>query len=143
MTQRSRSSLLAALVLTTAAAMPLAFAAPAKPTDTKPPASVDAAANANANAATPATPADPTTDPATPATPAVPANGMPNVKKSWSEVDGDKDGKLTKAEAAAVPALSQVFDQADSNADGALTADEYKNFVAKAKAGGGAPKSAP
>ena len=33
--------------------------------------------------------------------------------------------------------------QADSNADGALTADEYKNFVAKAKAGGGAPKSAP
>ena len=139
MTQRSRSSLLAALVLTTAAAMPLAFAAPAKPTDPKPAASVDAAATA----ATPATPADPTTDPATPATPAVPANGMANAKKSWSEVDGDKDGKLTKAEAAAVPALSQVFDQADSNADGALTADEYKNFVAKAKAGGGAPKSAP
>lgn len=124
MTQHFRSSLLAALVLTTAAAMPLAFAAPAKPAEAKPvaAASTDVSATA-ATAATAATPAG-------------------NNKKSWSEVDGDKDGKLTKTEAAAVPALSQVFDQADSNADGALTADEYKTFVAKAQTGD-TPKSAP
>ena len=54
--------------------------------------------------------------------------GDPN-KKSWADVDADKDGNLSKAEAAAVPALGQVFDQADSNADGSLTADEYKAYV--------------
>lgn len=50
-------------------------------------------------------------------------------KKSWADVDADKDGNLSKAEAAAVPALDQVFDQADANADGSLTADEYKAYV--------------
>ena len=50
-------------------------------------------------------------------------------KKSWADVDADKDGNLSKAEAAAVPALGQVFDQADSNADGSLSADEYKAYV--------------
>lgn len=54
--------------------------------------------------------------------------GDPN-KKSWADVDADKDGNLSKAEAAAVPALGQVFDQADSNADGSLSADEYKAYV--------------
>jgi hypothetical protein len=50
-------------------------------------------------------------------------------KKSWADVDADKDGNLSKAEAAAVPALGQVFDQADANADGSLSADEYKAYV--------------
>ncbi|MFC3551387.1 EF-hand domain-containing protein [Lysobacter cavernae] len=57
-------------------------------------------------------------------------------KKSWADVDVDKDGKLSKTEAGTVPALGQVFDQADANADGALTADEYKAYVAKAQTGG-------
>lgn len=56
-------------------------------------------------------------------------------KKSWSDVDTDKNGSLSKSEALAVPALGQVFDQADSDADGALTADEYKAYVAKAQGG--------
>lgn len=60
-------------------------------------------------------------------------------KKSWSDVDLDKDGKLTKTEAAAVPALGKVFDQADGNADGALTTDEYKNYVVQIKASKGGP----
>jgi len=50
-------------------------------------------------------------------------------KKSWADVDADKDGNLSKAEASAVPALGQVFDQADANADGSLSADEYKAYV--------------
>ena len=56
-------------------------------------------------------------------------------KKSWADIDLDKDGKLSKTEAAAVPALVQVFDQADSNADGSLTSDEYKAHVAKSMEG--------
>lgn len=57
-------------------------------------------------------------------------------KKSWADVDLDKNGTLSKTEASAVPALTQVFDQADADADGALTADEYKAYVAKAQTGG-------
>ncbi|MET3928890.1 hypothetical protein ABIE51_000777 [Lysobacter sp. OAE881] len=56
-------------------------------------------------------------------------------KKSWSDVDTDKNGSLSKSEASSVPALGQVFDQADADADGALTADEYKAYVAKAQGG--------
>ena len=56
-------------------------------------------------------------------------------KKSWNDVDLNKDGSLSKAEAAAIPALGQVFDKADANADGALSADEYKAYVGKAKDG--------
>jgi hypothetical protein len=49
---------------------------------------------------------------------------------TWADLDGDKDGKLTKAEVATVPTLTQIFDQADANHDGALTAEEYKAFAA-------------
>lgn len=56
-------------------------------------------------------------------------------KKSWADIDADKDGNLSKAEAAAVPALGQVFDKADSNADGSLTADEYKAYVDQSQGG--------
>jgi hypothetical protein len=56
-------------------------------------------------------------------------------KKSWADVDTDKDGKLTKAEAGTVPALAHVFDKADGNADGALTAEEYKAYAAQVQAG--------
>ncbi len=79
-------------------------------------------------------------DPAAPQTaaPAETPAATPQ-KKSWSDVDLDKDGKLTKTEAAAVPALGKVFDQADGNADGALTTDEYKNYVAKVQATKGNP----
>jgi hypothetical protein len=41
----------------------------------------------------------------------------------------NKDGNLTKAEAAAVPALGQAFDKADANADGSLTPEEYKAYT--------------
>ena len=79
-------------------------------------------------------PATPATR-ATPATPATPAST--NGKVSWSDLDGDKDGKLTKTEAAALDSLTQVFDLADVDKDGALTPDEYKAYIAvNGKAGG-------
>ena len=52
-------------------------------------------------------------------------------KQGWADVDTDGDGASSKQEAAANAGLSQVFDQADANADGSLSADEYKAFVSK------------
>ena len=106
----SRKPLIGVFALLASLSAPLAFAQ-----------TTDAAAQAAPPAAQSAAPAD-----------AAPA-AAPQ-KKSWSDVDLDKDGKLTKTEAAAVPALGKVFDQADGNADGALTTDEYKNYVVQIQA---------
>jgi hypothetical protein len=122
------------VAIATALAAPLAFAQDA---------SASATAQDNAQAATPATPATPATSetaamPATPATPATPAAASStHGKVTWSDLDGDKDGKLTKTEAAALDSLTQVFDKADADKDGALTPDEYKAYLAvNGKAGG-------
>ncbi|PJK11897.1 calcium-binding protein [Lysobacteraceae bacterium NML120232] len=48
---------------------------------------------------------------------------------SWEALDKDGNGNLDKAEAASVPSLSQIFDQADSNQDGELSQDEYRAFI--------------
>ncbi|MFP7723033.1 EF-hand domain-containing protein [Lysobacter sp. A3-1-A15] len=60
-------------------------------------------------------------------------------KLGWADVDSNQDGNVGKDESAAVPALGQVFDQADVDADGQLTPQEYQAFVAKVQADGGAP----
>jgi hypothetical protein len=144
-----RNPLILATALTAALAAPLAFAqdanasataqehAAAQAASTTTPAvpATTPAADAGAMAATPATPATPPTGDttatgATPATPATPSTAATGKKVSWSELDGDKDGKLSKSEAAPISSLSQVFDQADSDKDGALTADEYKAYIA-------------
>ncbi|SFK47794.1 hypothetical protein [Lysobacter sp. cf310] len=117
----SRKSLIGAFALVASLSAPLAFAQQA---EQAPPAEQAQSTDAAAAAATDATAAQ-TSEPA--ATAAAPQ------KKSWSDVDVDKDGNLSKTEASSVPALGQVFDKADSNADGSLTADEYKAYVAKAQ----------
>lgn len=43
----------------------------------------------------------------------------------FSAVDADKDGVISSSEAVAVPALVEQFSEADRNADGKLTKDEY------------------
>jgi hypothetical protein len=106
MTQRIDLRLTGFLALSAALAAPAAFAQSTTPT-TKP---------AQTAASQPATPS--------PQSDAAPA------KKTWADLDVDKDGNLNKAEAATVPALQAVFDQADANADGALSGDEYKTYLA-------------
>lgn len=76
----------------------------------------------------------PTTDPAQtaasqPASPSPQAEAAP-ARKTWADLDIDKNGNLDKAEAVAAPSLQAVFDQADANADGSLTGDEYKTYLA-------------
>jgi len=125
MNQLSRKSLIGTFALVASLSAPLAFAQ---------------SAETSAQQAAPPTetqqPATPTESPAPATAPAESAAGAP-AKKSWADVDGDKDGKLSKTEAATVPALGQVFDQADADADGSLTADEYKAYVAKVQGGQG------
>lgn len=59
-------------------------------------------------------------------------------KMSWTDIDTDKDGNISKTEAAAMPALDRVFADADGNADGLLTGDEYRSYAERASAEGAA-----
>ena len=107
MNKTSQFRLTGLLALATAIAAPAAFAQ-----DSTPP--TDQAQAAQSQPATPATPA----------TPAEPG------KKTWADLDVNKDGNLDKTEAAPIPTLQAVFEAADTNADGALTGEEYKNYLA-------------
>ncbi|MDQ3774202.1 MAG: EF-hand domain-containing protein [Pseudomonadota bacterium] len=53
--------------------------------------------------------------------PQEPAGAIPE----FSAVDADKNGVISSSEAVAVPALVEQFSEADRNADGKLTKDEY------------------
>ena len=117
MNQLSRKSLLGSFALVAMLSAPLAFAQDATPTTADP--------------ATPPATADTQAPPTTSNDAAAATTAGDPSKKSWADVDTDKDGNLSKAEADGVPALAQVFGQADANADGSLSADEYKAFVAK------------
>jgi len=105
MSHSNRAFLSILLILSAACAMPLAFAQ-----QTPPPTSETGEQPQQANDA-----ATPTAAPA---------------KKTWSELDVDKNGSLSKEETSGIPSLQAVFDQADSNADGALTGEEYKTWLA-------------
>ncbi len=120
--------------------------------------SINADAQANPQSAIPAVPATPavppvnsdstttTTTEAQAATPAVPATPATPAKKGWSELDANGNGSLSATEAAPMESLSKVFVTADADANGELTQDEYKTWLAangkakakgKAKHGGG------
>ncbi|MFC5571391.1 EF-hand domain-containing protein [Lysobacter yangpyeongensis] len=120
----SRKTLLGTFALVATLSAPLAFAQ----TDTS---ATDASAQQSTPPTDTSTTQSTTTDTQTTTSNDASAATMQGdaPKKSWNDIDLDKDGSLTKAEAAAVPALGQVFDKADSNADGALSADEYKAYV--------------
>jgi len=91
----------------------------------------DASTDVGTDAAAQAAPTEQMADPAAAAPQAL----------SWNDVDADKDGALSQAEAVAVPELVNVFAEADADADGALTAEEYQAYVAKVQAEGSADSS--
>jgi cytochrome c peroxidase len=123
MNNRNRKPLIGLIALSAALAMPMAFAQDATTEDAAQPQTeqTQPAPTESAESATGAT-----TQPAEQATSAASSG-----KQGWDDVDMDKDGAISKQEASANAGLSQVFDQADGNADGKLTADEYKAFVSK------------
>lgn len=134
-----KQTLRIALFTAIAISAPLAFAKDAKPATAQ--AGQAAEVQAQTDAAAPAAGAAPmaaTHDPAAMTAPPQAAATASTEKKSWSDVDTDRNGSLSRSEAAGVPALGEVFVAADANADGQLSADEYKAYVASTKAAGGA-----
>lgn len=132
----SRKTLIGTFALAATLSAPLAFAQSQTAT---PPAGASAQSTSTTDAsAQSTTPADSTTQSAPPAAQPTTSNDASaaahgSMKKSWADVDADKSGSLSKAEASSVPALAQVFDQADTNADGSLSPDEYKAYVKASK----------
>lgn len=124
MIKKPRNVRMGLLALSAAMAMPMAFA---QEQDQK---AADAAATTQAETKTTETASThPTTATAETSAQSATDTATP---KTWADVDGDKDGNISKTEAAAEPAVRQIFDVADSNKDSKLTPDEYKAYVAKA-----------
>lgn len=59
------------------------------------------------------------------------STGATQPQQGWNDVDTDRNGAISKQESSVNAGLSQIFDQADADADGALTQSEYKDFVSK------------
>ena len=113
------------IALTAALATPMAFAQ----TETAEP-----AAQTPTEQATPtesATPAESATGASVQQAEQSAAGASDQGKQGWNDVDSDKDGAISKQEASSNAGLSQVFEEADADTDGKLTADEYKAFVSK------------
>ncbi len=122
MMKQARNALIGLFALSAAVAMPIAFAQEQTQTAADPAATTEVQA------------AETTTEQSTTATADTSAQASTDAAKpkTWTDVDGDKDGNISKTEAAAEPAVGQIFDVADSNKDSKLTPEEYKAYVAKA-----------
>lgn len=64
--------------------------------------------------------------PATPPAEARPVRGGPSVEAAFARADVDRDGRLTRQEAARFPAISARFDKIDSDGDGRLDLIEFE-----------------
>jgi EF hand len=51
-----------------------------------------------------------------------------NDKAGFDAADSNKDGAITRVEAASFAALEQSFDSADANSNGLIELDEYKQI---------------
>lgn len=78
--------------------------------------------------------------PQTPTEQAAPPAAQAQGQVTWADLDTDGDGNLSRAEAAALPELAAVFDQADADGDGMLTPQEYQAFAAAQGAGAPPPQ---
>ena len=61
----------------------------------------------------------------TPAAPATAAPASEDAAAAFERADTNKDGKLSKAEAQAIPSVAQRFDQIDTDGDGTISRAEY------------------
>lgn len=118
MNNRNRKPLIGLIALSAALAMPMAFAQ-SETEEAAPP------------QAEQSTPTESATGASVQSTEQTTGAASSDAKQGWADVDTDKDGAISKQEASSNAGLSQVFDQADADADGKLTAEEYKAFVSK------------
>lgn len=61
--------------------------------------------------------------------PAAPAGGANEVQAAFDRADTNRDGKLSKKEAEALPAVSSNFAQIDADENGSLSRDEFSKAV--------------
>jgi Ca2+-binding EF-hand superfamily protein len=47
------------------------------------------------------------------------------ISATFKQADKNADGKLSREEAAALPAVADKYDKVDANADGSVSADEF------------------
>lgn len=96
-----------------------------------------AVAQSPAQPATPANPATPGSSPATPATPATPSsNASGSAAGGFDAVDKDKDGSISKKEAASNKDLTKKWAALDANKDGKLDNGEFAQFEIEGSASG-------
>ena len=124
---KNNKTLLLNFAIAAAMAAPTAFAQDAGAN-----AGVQATPAVAATPAVPPAPIPPEQDARNPQdlTAATAAESATPARKNWSELDADANGSLSVAEAASMPQLAQVFAKADADADGELTQDEYKAWLA-------------
>ncbi|HET6397820.1 MAG TPA: EF-hand domain-containing protein [Pseudoxanthomonas sp.] len=60
-----------------------------------------------------------------------PAGASQGQGTSWAALDADSDGNISKQESQRHAGLAAVFDQADADGNGQLTAEEYRGYVQK------------
>ena len=71
------------------------------------------------------TPAGSTQSAGTAATTTTSTTDSATVKAAFKRVDANADGKLSRDEAAVLPAVAQKFTQLDKDSDGAISAAEF------------------
>lgn len=107
--------------------------APAASAVQAPASAAEAPASSPAPAAS-ATPAAATTpEPAVPAPPAVPRYSASDIKTIFNYLDRNKDGKISREEAAGFKGVARNFDRADTNNDGSLSSDEFTFAMNRAR----------
>lgn len=84
--------------------------------------------------AQPAVPAEPAAvAPTAPAPVPEPAYTASTIALAFTYIDANKDGKLSRAEAAGFRGVAKYFDAADINQDGILSREEFDNAMNRSK----------
>ncbi|MEW6705350.1 MAG: EF-hand domain-containing protein [Pseudomonadota bacterium] len=82
-----------------------------------------------ASAQTAATPSTQAADTQAAGTQGAAQSDSDTVKAAFKRADANSDGKLSREEAASLPAVAEKFTQLDKNSDGAIASDEFESGV--------------
>jgi hypothetical protein len=80
-----------------------------------------------------ASPAPASPKPPTAAPSAEPKYTLAQIAQAFGFIDANKDGKLSREEAAGFRGVARHFDEADANRDGALSREEFENALSGEK----------
>jgi hypothetical protein len=81
-----------------------------------------------------ASPAPASPKPTTAAPAAEPKYTLAQITQAFGLIDANKDGKLSREEAAGFRGVARHFDEADTNRDGALSREEFEHALSGEKA---------